>query len=84
MEDKPMKKKIISTLLAATVFTSLIPCVLAENIAEGKCGENANWTLDGAGTLTISGEGVVNVMDVSSSYRWTEYKDSIILLFLNI
>ena len=72
-----MKKKIISTLLAATVFTSLIPCALAENVAEGKCGENATWTLDAAGTLTINGEGVVNVMDVSSRYRWTEYKDSI-------
>ena len=49
-----MKRKIVSVLLLA----SLLPVsAFADTTASGKCGDNLTWTLDGDGTLTISGTG---------------------------
>ena len=49
-----------------------IPFVAIEEneiIANGTCGENVTWVLDSAGTLTISGTGVVN----SDDPIWYDY-----------
>ena len=49
-----MKRKIVSVLLLA----SLLPVsAFADTTAGGKCGDNLTRTLDGDGTLTISGTG---------------------------
>ncbi|MBR3418096.1 MAG: leucine-rich repeat domain-containing protein, partial [Oscillospiraceae bacterium] len=44
--------------------------------AEGKCGENASWTLDGSGRLTISGTGASNPTAYPDS-NWDRYANSI-------
>lgn len=43
---------------------------------EGTCGENASWTLDGNGRLTISGTGAIEVLSYPDS-NWTSYANSI-------
>lgn len=43
---------------------------------EGTCGENASWTLDGNGRLTISGTGAIEVLSDPDS-NWTSYANSI-------
>ena len=48
-------------------------------IAEGTCGDNLTWTLDDAGTLTISGEG--NMYNYNPA-PWDAYKDTITSLVL--
>ena len=49
-------KKTIGALLVVCMLLSLLPfAALADN--SGSCGEHAVWTLDDAGTLTISGKG---------------------------
>lgn len=62
-------RRTISLILAALMLLSLMPLVslaeetialppIAENLAlGGKCGQNVTWTLDNAGTFTISGTG---------------------------
>ena len=43
-----------------SVTASAVTGTAAEIIDSGMCGESAAYTLDGEGTLTISGSGVVN------------------------
>ena len=55
-----MKRKIVSVLLCVLLLASLLPVsALADTTAGGKCGDNLTWTLDGDGTLTISGTGAM-------------------------
>lgn len=72
-----MKRKITSFLIAAAMLLSLIPCVFAETVVEGECGDDAEWVLDDTGTLTISGTGAVDRFAVLSRYRWDSYNESI-------
>ena len=77
-------KKTISILLALCMLLALLPfAALADN--SGSCGEHAVWTLDDAGTLTISGTGemdnysqlVLNNGEDSSTAPWMEARQSI-------
>ena len=77
-------KKTISILLALCMMLALLPfAALADN--SGSCGEHAFWTLDDAGTLTISGTGemdnysqlVLNNGEDSSTAPWMEARQSI-------
>ena len=53
-----MKRKIVSVLLCVLLLASLLPVsAFADTTAGGTCGDNLTWTLDGDGTLTISGTG---------------------------
>ena len=53
-----MKRKIVSALLCVLLLASLLPVsAFADTTASGTCGDNLTWTLDGDGTLTISGTG---------------------------
>lgn len=53
-------KKVLSFILAFMIIISVVPLVFAaEVVAAGKCGENAAYTLDSKGLLTISGTGSV-------------------------
>ncbi len=48
----------VLTLFALVLLCAvLLPATKAEAAGSGTCGENLTWTLDGAGTLTISGTG---------------------------
>ena len=55
-------KRIFAALLCLCLLLALLPvsALGAEIVASGTCGangDNLTWTLDSAGTLTISGEG---------------------------
>lgn len=77
-------KKTLSILLVLCMVCALLPfAALADN--SGSCGEHAVWTLDDAGTLTISGTGemdnymqrVLGSGEVSSTAPWMEARQSI-------
>ena len=77
-------KKTLSILLVLCMVCALLPfAALADN--SGSCGEHAVWTLDDAGTLTISGTGemdnymqrVLSSGEVSSTAPWMEARQSI-------
>ena len=64
-----MKKKILSIFLAFCLIFSLLPMgAMADETKSGTCGDNLTWTLDGDGTLTISGTGKMY------DYDYSEYK----------
>ena len=68
-------KKIISVLLCVLLLASLLPVsAFAATTASGTCGDNLTWTLDGDGTLTISGTGA---MTNNYTETWYEYSSSI-------
>ncbi|HAG13569.1 MAG TPA: hypothetical protein DCG49_06870, partial [Ruminococcus sp.] len=49
----------------------------AETVDSGTCGENLTWTLDDAGTLTISGTGEMTNWRSSNSMPWYDKRESI-------
>ncbi len=73
-----MMKKAVSllALLAALCCLFTVSAAAADAPTSGTCGENLTWTLDGEGTLTISGTGE---MEESYYYGapWIENCDSI-------
>lgn len=53
-----MKRTVsLLALLAALCCLFTVSAAAADAPTSGTCGENLTWTLDGAGTLTISGTG---------------------------
>lgn len=56
--------------------------VLNRLVASGDCGENLTWTLDRAGVLTISGEGVMDNYTSSSAIPWYDYRGDITALII--
>ena len=76
-------KRILSGLFLAALLLSCLagsPALRLEasaaTVASGTCGENLTWTLDDAGTLTISGTGPMSDF-TSSRAPWYDYLDSI-------
>ena len=70
-----MKRKIVSVLLCVLLLASLLPMgAMADEAKSGTCGDNLTWTLDGDGTLTISGTGA---MTNNYTETWYEYSSSI-------
>ena len=71
-----MKRKIVSVLLCVLLLASLLPVsAFADTTASGKCGDNLTWTLDGDGTLTISGTGKMWDSDYYNDYDvpWADF-----------
>ena len=74
-----MKKRIFAGLLATVLLVcTLAPAAYADesvldsrHIADGTCGENLNWSLDGY-TLTITGDG-----EMEDGCPWIEHMDHI-------
>lgn len=56
-----MKRKIfiVSMILFIIIESIMIPSVFAVETTNGTCGENATWTLDENGVLTIQGSGSI-------------------------
>ena len=78
-----MKKtnKIISILLSFAMLISAAPIALAAaDIASGTAGEEINWVIDGDGTLTISGEGEIEINWYNPP--WFGYNDSILKIVI--
>ena len=70
-----MKKVLVLLALLAAVCGLLTFSAAAESaVASGTCGENLTWTLDAAGTLTVSGTGA---MKDYLSAPWSKSCDSI-------
>ncbi|MBP0973723.1 MAG: leucine-rich repeat protein [Oscillospiraceae bacterium] len=78
-----MKHRMIAGLTALSMLGTALPAMglpetalmaLAEEETpiSGTCGENLTWTLDDAGTLTISGTG-----DMNSGLPWINYRAKI-------
>ena len=60
----------------------VVPALAAGTVASGTCGDNLTWTLDDAGTLTISGTGAMNryVYDTENdlpTYPWRDQRGDI-------
>ena len=49
-----------TTAMGAYQHKGCFTAVAADIVESGKCGENAVWTIDSEGTMTISGEGAVS------------------------
>ena len=76
-----MSKKIWSAPLALIVVVTMALffggiTVSADEVDSGTCGENATWSLDSDGTLTISGSGAMNDFEWSTK-PWHQYRNSI-------
>ena len=78
-----MKRKFLASLLAVCMALSLLPVTArAAEVASGTCGaegdgSNLTWTLDDAGTLTISGTGAMENFTYSSSLPWDSNRSGI-------
>ena len=70
-------KKTLAIILALAMLMAAAPMVLAaEDIASGTAGDGINWVIDANGTLTISGEGKMEVG--WHSPPWQDYNASIL------
>lgn len=82
-----MKYRFLSAAAAAAVTLSLCSVMVSadgtrlfpdseEFVDSGICGENLIWTLDGSGTLVISGSGNMDLMGVGYK-RWSSHNEKI-------
>ena len=72
-----MKKVLVLLALLAAVCGLLTFSAAAESAAaSGICGENLTWTLDAAGTLTVSGTGAMKDFGYKGA-PWYQSRDSI-------
>ena len=65
-----MKRKLILLTLLALLIAALAVTVSAETVNSGTCGDNLTWTLDDAGTLTISGTGAMYDYSQNDEAPW--------------
>ena len=81
-----LRSRLTAGLLAAGILLSYpaglpvspdIMQVFAADTASGTCGENLTWTLDDAGTLTVSGTGKMTDWKAINTVPWYELLDSI-------
>ena len=78
MEKKPLR--ILAALLALALLLSCCPVLPLQVSAasSGTCGANLTWTLDDAGTLTISGTGkMYEYVHMGSYAPWYSNRSSI-------
>ena len=55
-----MKKKVCGIILIISIFMTFVPYIYAATVVDsGTCGDNATWSLNSSGTLTISGTGEI-------------------------
>lgn len=75
-------KKTLATLLAALMLAVSIPIsICAETVASGNCGNALIWTLDGSGTLTISGTGEMWNWERFDA-PWNNHRDSVVTVVI--
>ena len=79
LRRKNMKKRVLSVFLVLCFVLTLLPTAFADSPTSGKCGDNLTWTLDGDGTLTISGTGKMWDSDYYNDYDvpWADFLASI-------
>ncbi len=72
----------LCTILAALALVALCAIMIpteaqAAEITSGTCGDNLTWTLDDAGTLTISGTGAMSSYPPGMYTPWMDYAESV-------
>ena len=79
LRRKNMKKRVLSVFLVLCFVLTLLPTAFADSSTSGACGDNLTWTLDGDGTLTISGTGKMWDSDYYNDYDvpWADFLASI-------
>ena len=57
-----MKKKLLRAVLVLCLLLTLLPMAAfaADDVQTGTCGDGLTWTLDTAGTLTVTGSGEIS------------------------
>lgn len=80
-------KKSLSVTIAVMMLCTLALCGITANatepVANGTCGEDVNWSLDDAGTLSITGTGKIDVSDDEGTIHveeipWYAYRKDIL------
>ena len=76
---KTIKRLTIMMCMLLLTVLALTAAVSAETVASGTCGDNLTWTLDGAGTLTVSGTGDMDewFWSVGDKTPWYNVKEAI-------
>ena len=72
-------KRILALLLCLLLVVPVLclPASAASVIAKGTCGKNIAWTLNGAGTLTVSGEGKIKDFTYADPAPWNDYQHAV-------
>ena len=70
-------RRICAWLLLLVLLCSPVVFVRAAFATNGTCGENVSWSLDDAGTLTISGTGAIEDYAFTNSTPWYGVKSKI-------
>lgn len=68
---------LLALLAALCCFLTVTAGAEAAIVDSGTCGENLTWTLDGEGTLRISGTGAMEEYEWRSDVPWYQSRDSI-------
>lgn len=73
-----MKKALMFLFTLCMAVVLFVPsATAAEIVSSGTCGENVTWTLDDAGTLTISGTADMEDYDSANAVSWSNIRSSI-------
>ena len=67
---RTMKRTLILLLAVMMIMSTLSMSAEALEVASGTCGENLTWTLDNAGTLTVSGTGAMDNYTTENKAPW--------------
>ena len=80
-----MKKRVCGIILIISIFMTFVPYIYAATVVDsGTCGDNATWSLNSSGTLTISGTGeIYDGYGENSEQPWYNLKDNIKSVVIN-
>lgn len=80
-----MKKKVCGIILIISIFMTFVPYIYAATVVDsGTCGDNATWSLNSSGTLTISGTGeIYDGYGENAEQPWCDLKDNIKSVVIN-
>ena len=67
---KTAQRLILAMLLCIALLVGIHSAAYAETIGSGTCGKNVTWTLDDAGTLSVSGSGAMDDYTSASQVPW--------------
>ena len=67
---KTAQRLILAMLLCIALLVGIHSAAYAKTIGSGTCGKNVTWTLDDAGTLSISGSGAMDDYTSASLTPW--------------
>ena len=80
-----MKKRVCGIMLIISILMTFVPYIYAATVVDsGTCGDNATWSLNSNGTLTISGTGeIYDGAGENAEQPWYDLKDNIKSVIIN-